>query len=179
MATSFQDWLPRWLVYVGRKVACIDLEYAPPCNRSNLEVNEMIDLARSRDLLSLLLPRRPKEHPRSSAAFRPLLEALARLSHQLGTALDDGHLPLIAEAHERWVTVVQELAWRPRAISQRPSASTSWASFRPLLGALTRTSYQYGTALDSNNHRWIDGAHGRWVAVMQELAWRVLDEEAA
>jgi hypothetical protein len=71
----------------------------------------MIDSARLTTVLSRLRRRRPKDHPSSSAAFRPLLEALARASFQYGTALDSKNRRWINEAHERWVAVMKELAW--------------------------------------------------------------------
>jgi hypothetical protein len=76
-----------------------------------MEVNEMIDLAKRTTLLSPLRGRRPKEHPSTSAAFRPLLETLARASFHYGTALDSKNRRWIDEAHERWVAVMQELTW--------------------------------------------------------------------
>jgi hypothetical protein len=76
-----------------------------------MEVNEMIDSTKLTTVLSRLRRRRPKERPSSSAAFRPLLEALARASFQYGTALDSKNRRWIDEAHERWVAVMKELAW--------------------------------------------------------------------
>jgi hypothetical protein len=59
---------------------------------------------------------------------------------------------------------------------EHPSSS---AAFRPLLEVLARASFQYGTALDSKNRRWIDDAQERWVAVMKELSWMPFEDEAA
>jgi hypothetical protein len=70
----------------------------------------MIDLAKRSTVL--LLRRKPKEYPSSSAAFRPLLEALARASFQYATAIDSKNRRWIDEAHERWLAVMQELTVR-------------------------------------------------------------------